>query len=50
LLAVPVMGLLLVLGPKLLPEFKDPKAGRLDIISAALSLATILFVIYGINI
>jgi DHA2 family multidrug resistance protein-like MFS transporter len=49
LLAVPVMGLLLVLGPKLLPEFKDPKAGRLDIISAALSLATILFVIYGIK-
>ena len=38
LLAVPVMGALLVLGPKLLPEFKDPKSGRLDIISAALPL------------
>jgi MFS transporter, DHA2 family, multidrug resistance protein len=49
LLAVPVMGALLVLGPKLLPEFKDPKARKLDIISAALSLATILFVIYGIK-
>ena len=49
LLALPVMGALLILGPKLLPEFKDPKAGRLDIISAALSLATILFVIYGIK-
>ncbi len=49
LLAVPVMGALLVLGPKLLPEFKDPKSRKLDIISAALSLATILFVIYGIK-
>lgn len=49
LLAVPVMGALLVLGPKLLPEFKDPNARKLDIISAALSLATILFVIYGIK-
>jgi DHA2 family multidrug resistance protein-like MFS transporter len=49
LLAVPVMGALLVLGPKLLPEFKDPKYRKLDIISAALSLATILFVIYGIK-
>jgi MFS transporter, DHA2 family, multidrug resistance protein len=49
LLAVPVMGALLVLGPKLLPEFKDPKSHKLDIISATLSLATILFVIYGIK-
>jgi MFS transporter, DHA2 family, multidrug resistance protein len=49
LLAIPVMGALLVLGPRLLPEFKDPKAHKLDIISAALSLATILFVIYGIK-
>ena len=38
LLAVPVMALLLVLGPILLPEFRDPDAGRLDILSAALSL------------
>jgi DHA2 family multidrug resistance protein-like MFS transporter len=29
LLAVPVMALLLVLGPLLLPEFRDPRAGRL---------------------
>src|SRR5688500_3884930 len=38
LLAIPVMGLLLVLGPFLLPEYKDPDAGRLDLFSAALSL------------
>jgi MFS transporter, DHA2 family, multidrug resistance protein len=35
LLAVPVMVLLLVLGPVLLPEFRDPGAGRLDLTSAA---------------
>ncbi|WP_298932309.1 MFS transporter [uncultured Ramlibacter sp.] len=49
LLAVPVMVLLLVLGPLLLPEFKDPNAGRLDLPSAALSLAAVLAVIYGIK-
>ncbi len=49
LLALPVMGVLLILGPRLLPEFKDPKARRLDPVSAALSLAAILAVIYGIK-
>jgi DHA2 family multidrug resistance protein-like MFS transporter len=36
LLAVPVMALLLVLGSVLLPEFRDPGMGRLDLISAAM--------------
>ena len=49
LLAVPVMALLLVLGPVLLPEFRDPDAGRLDLASAALSLAAVLAVIYGLK-
>jgi MFS transporter, DHA2 family, multidrug resistance protein len=49
LLAVPVMVLLLVLGPILLPEFRDPDAGRLDLISAALSLVAVLAVIYGLK-
>jgi len=49
LLAVPVMALLLVLGPVLLPEFRDPEAGRLDLLSAALSLAAVLLVIYGLK-
>jgi DHA2 family multidrug resistance protein-like MFS transporter len=49
LLAVPVMALLLVLGPVLLPEYKDPNAGRLDIVSAALSLISVLAVIYGLK-
>jgi MFS transporter, DHA2 family, multidrug resistance protein len=49
LLNVPVMIALLALAPILLPEFKDPDAGRLDILSAALSLLGILSVIYGIK-
>jgi MFS transporter, DHA2 family, multidrug resistance protein len=49
LLAVPVMALLLMLGPLLLPEFRDPEAGRLDLFSAALSLAAVLTVIYGLK-
>src|SRR5688572_14902029 len=46
LLAVPVMLLLLVLGPLLLPEYRDPAAGRLDLKSAVLSLVAVLAVIY----
>ncbi|MGH3682789.1 MAG: MFS transporter, partial [Natronosporangium sp.] len=49
LLAVPVMALLLVLGPLLLPEYRDPQAGRLDLVSAALSLLSVLAVIYGLK-
>ncbi len=49
LLAVPVMALLLALGPALLPEFRDPGAGRLDLRSAALSLAAVLLVIFGVK-
>jgi DHA2 family multidrug resistance protein-like MFS transporter len=49
LLAVPVMALLLVLGPLVLPEFKDPDAGRLDLLSAALSLVAVLAVVYGLK-
>jgi DHA2 family multidrug resistance protein-like MFS transporter len=49
LLAVPVMVLLLVLGPLLLPEFKDPNPGRLDLASAALSVSAVLSVIYGMK-
>ncbi|MER6981138.1 MFS transporter, partial [Streptomyces carpinensis] len=44
---VPVMVLLLVLGPLLLPEFRAHLAGRFDLLSALLSLAAVLPVIYG---
>jgi MFS transporter, DHA2 family, multidrug resistance protein len=49
LLAIPVMALLLALGPVLLPEFRDPEAGRPDLLSAALSLVAVLAVIYGLK-
>jgi len=49
LLAVPVMALLLVLGPLLLPEFRDPEPKRLDPGSATLSLAAVLALIYGLK-
>jgi DHA2 family multidrug resistance protein-like MFS transporter len=49
LIGVPVMVLLLVVGPVLLPEFRDPNAGRIDLVSAALSLAAVLLIIYGIK-
>src|SRR3982751_3908856 len=49
LINVPVMVLLLVLGPALLPEFRDPKPGRFDLLSVVLSMAAILPTIYGIK-
>ncbi|HVF07699.1 MAG TPA: MFS transporter, partial [Actinomycetota bacterium] len=49
LMAVPVMALLLVLGPRLLPEYRAPDAGRLDLTSAAMSLVAILAVIFGLK-
>jgi DHA2 family multidrug resistance protein-like MFS transporter len=47
LLAVPVMVLLLIVGPLLLPESRDADAPRIDLPSIVLSLAAILPVIYG---
>jgi DHA2 family multidrug resistance protein-like MFS transporter len=49
LLAVPVMALLLVLGPRLLPEYRDPNPGRLDLVSAGMSLVAVLAAIYGLK-
>jgi DHA2 family multidrug resistance protein-like MFS transporter len=49
LISVPVMVLVLVLGPVLLPEYRDPNAGRADPFSAALSLVAILAVIFGLK-
>ena len=45
LVAAPVMAVLLLLGPVLLPEFRDPDAGRLDLRSAALSVAELVAVL-----
>jgi MFS transporter, DHA2 family, multidrug resistance protein len=49
LAGAPVMLLLLVVGPWLLPEFRDPHPGPLDWSSAALSLLGIFAAIYGIK-
>ncbi len=49
LLALPVMAALLVLGPRVLPEYRDPAAGRLDLTSAAMSVLALLAVIYGLK-
>jgi MFS transporter, DHA2 family, multidrug resistance protein len=49
LINIPVMALLLCLGPVLLPESRDPNPGRLDLTSATLSLVALLGVIYGLT-
>lgn len=49
LVSVPVMALLLAVGPFLLPEFRTPQAGRFDLLGAALSIATVLPVVYGVK-
>ena len=49
LINIPAMVLLLVLGPVLLPEHRNPTAGRFDLLSAVLSIAAVLPVIWGIK-
>ncbi|HET7039885.1 MAG TPA: MFS transporter [Gemmatimonadales bacterium] len=49
LIGVPVMILLLVLGPVLLPEFRSPNTRWPDLPSAALSLTGVLLVIFGLK-
>jgi DHA2 family multidrug resistance protein-like MFS transporter len=49
LLAVPVMAALLILGPRVLPEYRDPDAGRLDLVSAVMSLVAVLAVVFGLK-
>ena len=49
LLGVPVMLVLLVLGPLCLPEYRAPAPGKLDLVSVALSLAAVLLAVWGIK-
>jgi len=49
LVAVPVMALLLVVGPLLLPDLPPSTTGRPDVLSALLSLAAVLPVVYGLK-
>lgn len=47
--AIPVMVLTLLLGPRYLPEYRDPDAGHLDLVSVGLSLVAVLLTIYGLK-
>src|SRR6187431_2416362 len=49
LIGVPVMGLLLILGPRTLPEYRDPNARPIDLGSVAMSLFAILAVVFGLK-
>ena len=49
LMAVPVLVPLLVLVPILVPESRDPNPGRFDAVSVALSLATMVPIVYAIK-
>jgi MFS transporter, DHA2 family, multidrug resistance protein len=49
LMGLPVMAVLVIAAPVLLPEHREPGAGRLDLVSVALSLAATLPVIYSLK-
>ncbi|MFE7560208.1 MFS transporter [Kitasatospora sp. NPDC057500] len=49
LLAVPVMALVLLTAPVLLPEYRSPRQGGFDLLGAALSLAAVLPLVYGVK-
>ncbi len=49
LVNLPAMALLLVLGPVLLPESKNPAPGRFDLLGVPLSMAAVLPVVYGLK-
>jgi MFS transporter, DHA2 family, multidrug resistance protein len=49
LLAIPVIAALLIVSPRVLPEYRDPDAGRLDLVSAAMSVVAVLAVIFGLK-
>ncbi|MDT0611055.1 MFS transporter [Streptomyces lancefieldiae] len=49
LMGVPVMLLALATAPALLPEYRDPTPGRLDLVSVALFLLAVLPVVYAVK-
>jgi DHA2 family multidrug resistance protein-like MFS transporter len=49
LVGVPFMALLLIVGPLLLPEFRDPNAGEPDLLSGLLAIASVLPLIFGLK-
>ncbi|WP_395575807.1 MFS transporter [Streptomyces sp. BK79] len=49
LIGVPVMAPVLLVAPVLLPEYRDPAAGRLDLVSVLFFLLAVLPLVYGIK-
>jgi DHA2 family multidrug resistance protein-like MFS transporter len=49
LINAPIMLVVLLVGPRVLPEYRAPDAARIDVPSVALSLVAMLGVIYGIK-
>ncbi|MFF8604820.1 MFS transporter [Streptomyces sp. NPDC015346] len=49
LIGLPVMLIALVTAPVLLPEYRDPRPGRLDLMSVALFLLAVLPLVYGVK-
>ena len=49
LINVPIMGLLLVAGWVLLPESRDPRPGRLDVVGAVQSIVAVIAVVFAIK-
>ena len=49
LVGVPTTAILLIVAPRLVPESRDPNPGPFDVSSAALSLTTMLPVVYAIK-
>jgi MFS transporter, DHA2 family, multidrug resistance protein len=49
LINVPIMLALIVIGPRILPEYKNEKAGHIDLWSVLLSLASVLTIVYALK-
>lgn len=49
LIGLPITVALLIVGPILLPESRDPTPGRFDVASSALSIAAMLSLVYGLK-
>ncbi|MEU6822034.1 MFS transporter [Streptomyces atriruber] len=49
LVNLPAMVLLLVLAPLLIPESRDPRPGRFDLLSVPLSMAAVLPLVWGLK-
>ncbi|ALG09212.1 MFS transporter [Kibdelosporangium phytohabitans] len=49
LVAIPIVVVVLLAGPKVLPEHQAPRSGRIDMVSVVLSLLALLPVIYAVK-